>query len=186
MNTEFPHRYECQHLVEMPSLTSTPHYYFPGASTEGGKDGLIVEVCVEKAPKWLGTFAFGTLSPKGMSGIFTTPDPNRLCVVSRGSGFLVAAADPNKWAMVRAVPIVDVRPVVAQGILVFATLTDLVAYNEAGIKWRTKRLAWDGLTLTGVTETVIAGTFYDIRKEARGTFVVDLTTGEHEGGIGRV
>jgi hypothetical protein len=35
---------------------------------------------------WLGTFAFGDITPNGMSGIFAMPDPHRLCVVSSGDG----------------------------------------------------------------------------------------------------
>ena len=43
MNTTFPHAYECERLTETQGALST-HYYFPGASTEGGHDGMLVKI----------------------------------------------------------------------------------------------------------------------------------------------
>src|SRR6266851_9638550 len=90
----FSHFYECEQLAEMPGSLSLAHYYYPGASREGGRDGIIVEVRPAHGQLWLGTFAFGQIAPKGPSGIFTTPDPDRLCVVARGEGYFVSASTP--------------------------------------------------------------------------------------------
>ena len=65
----------------------------------------------------------------------------------------------------------------AQGVIVFANFTELVAYGPTGIRWRTKRLAWDSLKITEVTDTIIKGEFWDIRSDANSNFVVDLATG---------
>ncbi len=178
----FAHFYECERLTETPR-TAQPHYYYPGAFTEGGRDGILVEVRPQSGQAWLGTFAFSQVTPKGFSGVFTTPDPERVCIVSRGEGYIVSAARPTAWEAVRATPIIDVRLVRAQGIIVFANFTELVAYGSAGIKWRTKRLTWDSLKITEVTDTFIKGEFWDIRTEAMGSFIVDLATGTHQGGI---
>lgn len=169
-------------MAETPR-TVQPHYYYPGASTQGGRDGILVEVRPQSGQAWLGTFAFGQVTPKGVSGIFTTPDPQRLCAVSRGEGYLVSATTPTVWEAIRATPIIDVQPVRAQGIIVFADYTTLVAYGETGVKWKTKRLAWDSLKITEITDAFIKGEFWDIRSEATANFVVDLATGKHEGGI---
>jgi hypothetical protein len=178
----FPHLYECEPLSETQT-TALPHYYFPGGSTQGGRDGILVEVRPERGLPWLGTFAFGEVTPKGISGIFTTPDPERLCVVSRGEGYIVSAATPTAWESVDATPIIDVRLIHAQGIIVFANFTELVAYGSTGLKWRTKRLTWDSLKITEATDTFIKGEFWDIRSEATASFIVDLATGRHQGGI---
>ncbi|MBI2570544.1 MAG: hypothetical protein HYV63_26380 [Candidatus Schekmanbacteria bacterium] len=182
MNTTFPHSYECERLPETPTAT-LPHYYYPGASTKGGRDGILVEIRPERGHAWRGTFAFGQLTPNGVSGIFAMPDPGRFCVVSRGEGYIVDAATPGDWEAVRAKPIIDVRLVPTQGIIVFANFTELVAYGSAGIKWRTKRLTWDSLKITDVSDAFIKGEFWDIRSEATACFTVDLATGAHLGGI---
>ncbi len=183
MNAIFPHAYEWDQLSDGPERSSALHYYYPGGSTEGGRDGVLVEVRPEQGQPWLGTFAFGRIAPSGPSGIFTMPDPALLCVVAKGQGYLVSASSPKSWERVRVTPIIDVRPILAHEIVVFAEFTRLVAYGRAGIKWQTKRLSWDNLKITEVTDTSINGEFWDIRSEAMAKFVVDLATGIHQGGI---
>jgi hypothetical protein len=184
MDTTFAHSYECEKLTELPPPAS-PHFYYPGASTRGGHDGIIAKIRAEDGKEWLGTFAFGKMAPKAPSGIFATPDAGRLCVVAKGAGYLVSACSPMTWEAVQATPILDVRPIRAQGIIVFATFTDLVAYGSTGIKWRTRQLSWDNLKITAVTDTFIEGEFEDFHTEATAVFTVDLATGAHHGGIDR-
>jgi hypothetical protein len=183
MDSTFASSYSCRQLHEIPT-TALPHYYFPGASEQGGHDGILVEVRPEQGLAWLGTFAYGYVAPRRHSGIYSTPDPDQICVVSRGKGYLVNAAAPKIWECVRAAPITDVRPVVARSIIVFATLTELVAYGSAGIVWTTERLSFDDLKIVEVTDSFIKGEFWDIRKNGMSVFTVDLTTGRHDGGVG--
>lgn len=185
MDTTFPHSYTCEWLSETPGV-ALAHYYYPGATRNGGRDGVLVEVRPDHGQGWLGTFAFGRVTPKGVSGIFTLPDPNRFCVVSKGEGYIVSAAAPMAWEAVLATPIIDVRPVQARGIIVFASFTELVSYGPTGVDWRTKRLAWDNLRITEVTDTFVKGEYWDIRSGATASFVVDLATGAHQGGIGEI
>jgi hypothetical protein len=182
MDTTFSHSYECELLIETPTI-GLPHYYYPGASLRGGRDGVLVEVRPEHNQPWLGTFAFGEIIRNGFTGIFTTPDPQRFCVVSHGQGYFVKALTPTEWEQIRVVPIIDVRCVRAQGIIVFANFTELIAYNQTGVKWRTKRLTWDDLKITEVTDTYLRGEFWDMRTEKTESFTVDLATGTHEGGV---
>ena len=183
MDTTFPKAYECEELTELPQPALLPHYYYPGATVGNGRDGLLVEVRPEGKQSWNGTFAFSQIVPKGTSGIFSTPDPKRVCIAAKGAGYLVSAMEPTSWELVRATPLIDVRPVGVRGIIVFASFTNLVAYGATGIIWRTKRLAWSNLKITEVTDEIIKGVFWDIRSEANAEFVVDLATGTNIGGI---
>jgi hypothetical protein len=182
IDTTFPQSYQCEWLLETPPTTALPHYYYPGASVQGGRDGVLARIRSECGQEWLGTFAFGGLIQRGVSGIFTTPDPDRLCVVAAGAGYLVSAGTPTSWEEISAVKIFDVRPIPAHDIIVFADYTNLVAYGKTGLKWRTKRLSWDDLKITEVTDVFINGEFWDILSEGTATFVVDLATGAHTGG----
>ena len=179
----FGHSYECEQPAELPGTSLLAHYYYPGASRVAGRDGLIVEVRPDHGQQWLGTFAFGQIAPMGTSGVFTTPDPDRFCVVARGEGYFVSANAPESWERVQANPIIDVRPIGAKGIMIFADFTQLVAYGQTGLKWKSKRLSWDNLRVIEVTDTSIKGEFWDIRSETTARFVVDLATGTHLGGV---
>jgi hypothetical protein len=104
-------------------------------------------------------------------------------VVARGAGYLVSASAPATWEAVRAVPIIDVRPVLSARIIVFATYTEIVGYGELGEAWRTKRLAWDGLKIVAVGDSLLVGEYWDPRSETPQRFEVDLGTGVLRGGV---
>lgn len=179
--------FESHYSIEiLEELGARERYYYPGATTEGGKDGLMIEVISEQGERWVGIFAFGEISPKGILGVYTMPDPDKFCVVSMGAGYIVSSSDPTNWKEVKSIPITGVYPVKWQNILVFADYTELVAYNKAGIKWRTERLAYDSFKVTEVTDTYLKGEFWNIRNEANETFEVDLSTGSQVGGIKEV
>ena len=176
----FQNNYSIEIIEE---LGSGERYYYPGANTQGGKDGLIVEVISSEGKSWIGIFAFGEISRNGISGVYSTPDPNKFCVVSKGAGYIVSSNNPKDWQEVKAIPVMDVRSINHQKIIVFADYTELVAYDETGIKWRTERLAYDSFKITEVTEYTLKGEFWNIRNEANETFEVNLTTGSQLGGI---
>ncbi len=183
MDETFHHAYQCGATIDGSTSASLQHYYYPGASTQGGRDGLLVEVSPEQGTPWLGTFAFGRDIANGATGIFATPNPRCICVVSKGAGYLVDVAYPGSWEIVHATPIIDIRTLPIQEMIVFADHTTLVAYGSSGIKWRTKRLTWDDLKIVEVTDTFIKGEYWDIRTEEKSSFIVDLATGTHQGGI---
>ncbi len=93
----------------------------------------------------------------------------------------MSASDPSSWEPVGATPVRDVRPLQAQGILLFASFTDLFAYGEAGLMWRTERLVLDGLRIRDITGVLVTGDG-DAPGRATETFCVDLRTGARVGG----
>ncbi|WP_223640683.1 hypothetical protein [Corallococcus sp. EGB] len=169
-------------LDEGPGTQTSPRHFFPG-NTAGGQDGLLAHVTPAGGASWLGMFAFGNVKGAGISRVLAMPDPQRLCVVSRGAGYLVPVRDPSAWEAVQALPVTDVRAVPSAGIVVFADFTELVAYGAEGLRWRTKRLSWDGMKIIQVTERSIIGEYWDMREEAMQTFEVDLATGAQKGGV---
>lgn len=170
----FQNDYNIEILEE---LGSEERYYYPGASTQAGKDGLVIKVISSEGKSWIGVFAFGEISRNSISGVYTTPDANKFCVVAKGAGYIVSSNNPKDWQEVEAIPVKDIRSIIHQKIIVFANYTELVAYDEVGIKWRTGRLAYDSFKITEVTESTLKGEFWNIRIEANDTFEVDLTTG---------
>jgi hypothetical protein len=128
-------------------------------------------------------FASGKFGKAGISRVLSMPDSERLCVVARGAGYVVTASKPDVWEAVRAIPITDVRAIPAAGLVVFADYTEMLAYGEDGPKWRTKRLAWDGLKILAVGDRTLMGEYLDIRQDAMQRFEVDLATGTARGGV---
>src|SRR5262245_16457519 len=183
MDTSFTQNYRIEPLHDLPARGS-PHYYYPGASTRGGHDGVMRRVWPENGESWTATFAFGDGTPRVVSGIFSMPSPRHFCVVVGGAGYLVEAAAPSNWSPIRAHPVRDFRSIPAANLVVFATYIDLVAYGPAGIKWETERLTHDDLAITEVTDTHIRGVGSHYARPEGTSFVVNLENGTHEGGIG--
>jgi hypothetical protein len=176
----FPHDFTWEVLDELPASVDVRHYVRQGQGA--GHDGVVVRIR-SKIGSWVGMFAFGQFGADGITCTTSSPDPTMLCVVARGGGYLVNTCAPDEWELVNAQPVMDCRSVPLAGLLVFADHTDLVAYGAGGLRWRTKRLAWNGLTIVSVGEQAIVGEYWDIRDDAMRRFEVDLATGAATGGV---
>ena len=184
VDATFESSYAVELLEELPPVGEIRRFYFPGASSAGGRDGVLVKVTPAQvdAEPWVGVFAFGLLSPKGVSGIFACPNPDHLCVVARGAGYIVAAADPSQHELVESEPVLGVYSVASSGVLVFADYLRLTAYGREGRAWRTARLSWDGLQVDEVNGGWLRGKGWSSPENRHVAFTVDLRTGAHEGG----
>jgi len=183
MDSKFERRYEYELLEEGPAKGSSRHFYYPGATKAGGSDGLLIRVQPQVGDSWIGTFAFGcVLKKRGMSRVFATPNPDVMCVVANGEGYLVSASDPQTWEEVNAVPVLDVRQIPARSLIVFADFTSLVAYGEGGIRWRSGQIGADELSILDSSADRISGTWWNPAKGATSEFVVDTMSGELIGG----
>ena len=152
-DARFAHAYSYTLLHERPGgpvLT----YYYPGARTDGGRDGLLIRFLPAGMRSWIGVFAWDTI-PGGASRVYTHPDARCTCVVARGVGYIVRVDEPTEWTTVEAHPIFDALALPDHGLIVFATFVELIAYGAAGPVWQTKRLALDELYLTGADGTNI-------------------------------
>ena len=176
----FPHQYQYEVLSELPGRITSRRYFFPGGRA-GGHDGPTLRVIPDGADAWIGTFGFGGFG-SGITRVLSMPNVEMLCVIVEGAGYVVDAYNPNVCEEVRAVPIVDARAIPVAGVVVFANYTELVAYGESGMKWRTKRLAWDGLKVIAIRDHTLVGEYWDLEDRMR-PFEVHLLTGVARGGV---
>jgi hypothetical protein len=159
-------------------------FFFPPEITSEIEN--VAHVAVRVTPKgttpWTGVFACGFDSNKVASGLYSHPDPDRLCVVAGGYGYITIVRDPELYERVIAQPVVSVHPAREAGLLLFADFTNISAYGPEGVVWRTERLTWEGLRITDVSATSVRGYGWDMPKDREVEFTVDLRTGQHVGG----
>jgi hypothetical protein len=180
---DFPHDYQVCLLDELPTDNKERRYYFPGANQDGGKDGLLARITPsQSADPWLGVFEFGDQSEQLVSGCWSHPDPFTVCVVARGRGYFVNAGFPTSWTEVISFPVTSVIPVVDEGLLLFADFTEVSAYSNEGLAWRTRQLSWDGLKITAIEAGRIIGLGHDPTLPTAVEFAVDLKSGFATGG----
>ena len=177
----FPQAFEFELLSELRS-SHTKRLFYPGAIESGGHDGLNVHVIPHAGDGWIGTFAFGRFGPNAITGVCTTPNPTKLCVIAEGQAYIVDVVHPQACDSLRIIPVLAVRSSAKHGLLIFANHTELLAVGADGIAWRTARLSWDSMKLTSMNDDELCGVFWDIQSESEQGFTVDLATGRHTGG----
>lgn len=182
----FPSEYDIEVIEELPSREILHRYYFPDpqAADLGGRDGLLLKITptAPNSPPWIGVFAFGLLSPKGLNIVLSCPNPRWLCVVARGEGYFVNADEPLQYQAVQAEPVFSAYAVLRHNLLVFSDYLHLVAYGPKGLIWETPRISWDGLRVEEIDENQIRGKAWSSPKRQYVDFAVDLESGVHTGG----
>jgi hypothetical protein len=175
------HSYEVEELRDFPGTGkfAFPLIYFPPPKSRPEHEGLWLKVSLSNGAPWIGVFAFGYQSPIAISRVVSSPDPNRICVISQGRAYIVKADQPNVWEEIPLLPVQDVRSIPANGLLVFTDFTGLAAYGSSGLVWKSPQVCWDELKIVRITPETIEGIGYDptnsITREMR--FVIDLKTG---------
>lgn len=178
---KFAHRYEVELLNELPGdLTGIEHLYFPGASNEGGRDGLLLEVSAPNRSPWLGTFAFGYPSSVAANVIASCPNENSLAVISSGLGVIVDARNPLVWEEAKGFPVIDVKAVVERSLLLFVDFTMISAYGAQGWIWTTARLSTDELKIKQITPEYALVSGWNAERQQEVSFRVYLDSGSHE------
>ena len=141
-------------------LLKSCHHY-PVELEEGDRSGAYVRVTPQHGPAWVGFFALGFDSDQVVSQLCSTPDPDSFCVVVGGYAYVVKAGNPAQWLRVEQRPVVDMRVLAQQGLLLFAGFTSITAVGSEGIAWTTERLTWEGLTITLIDGEKLVGHGWD-------------------------
>ena len=176
VDLSFQGNYQVNTRYELPGF---PNYkeilHYPGGGV--GADGVIVQVTPQDAPAWIGIFAFGGLPNDTSSGVFSCPGGTRLCVVSRGRGYVITASAPAVWEEVPVTPILFVRPVPEKDVILFASHHNLAVYGSQGIVWRAKCVVDDELAVAEVARGVVRGTGWDAAQGKTVEFAISVETG---------
>jgi len=141
-------------------------------------EGLLLRVISPDKKIWI-AIVKGSFDLPG-SGVYSTFDPEKFCIVAGGYGCFVSATNPELPQAVRALPVTDVRVIEDRSMFVFADYTRLCAYGRAGLIWECPRVCWDELKIVSINQKTIDGTGYDPTSDANPLtqFSVDLETGQ--------
>jgi hypothetical protein len=149
--------------------------YFPRPKSRPEHDGSWLKVHAGSGRSWLGVFAFGYASPPAFSGVVSSPDPDRFCIVSRGCVHCEGGRS-RKLGTGSGSPVLDVRQITERGLLLFSDFTRLAAFGSGGLVWRSQRVCWDELKITEVTRDRVEGVGSDPTNFGKSRFAVDIAT----------
>lgn len=131
---------------------------------------------------FLATCALGFTDPTMPTGIFSCPRPQEICAVAGGYAYIVNTAHPEHCTHITLKPVVDVRILHEQKLLLFVGFHSIVAWGEQGSAWETAKLSWEGVRITNIEGNTLHGFGWNLVTDKEVAFSVDLLTGQHQGG----
>lgn len=136
----------------------------------------VVEIFVvsEAGSSWHGSF-FG--SADALSLLVSTADPGILLVIAGGVPYLVPVDQPETFRVLSLRPVREVHCAVAEGIVLLAGYSDLLALGAGAVRWTVKRLASDGFYEVRVTSSTVVVRGYSAAEGHEVETTVDLASG---------
>ena len=131
---------------------------------------------------FLATCALGFVDPSMPTGVFACPNPDELCAVAGGYAYIIDTTHPEQSTHVALKPVVEVRSLPEQNLLLFSGFHTIVAWGKNGYTWQTGKLSWEGLRITAIEGNTLHGFGWNLMTDKEVAFSVDLLTGQHQGG----
>lgn len=129
------------------------------------------------AEPFLATCALGFRDPLVPTGLWSAPKREEICAVSGGYAYLIDTTAPERFTMIPYRPVLEVRPVVEEGLLLFVGNRAILAWGGEGQAWESSQLSDEGVTITGIEDGVLRGTGWAMRTDKETAFAVNLRTG---------
>jgi hypothetical protein len=139
-------------------------------------------VTTAQAETFLATCALGFTDPAMPTGVFACPNANEMCAVAGGYAYLVDTTQPSHSTHIAIKPVVEVRTLPEQRLLLFVGFHSIEAWGETGFAWRSGRLSWEGVRIISIDGDVLHGNGWNLLSDREEPFSLNLLTGRHEGG----
>jgi len=175
----FPHSWQAEILPTRPLILPPRHYTYPREAEEVERGALEVLIRPENdhAKPFLATCALGFRDPAAPTGLWSTPNPEEICAVSGGYAYLIRTTAPELFTMIELRPVLEVRPLPAQGLLLFVGHHSILAWAATGEAWQSKKLSSEGVTISRIDGDTLHGQGWDMMTDKEKPFALDLHTG---------
>ena len=174
----FPHAWQAEVLPARPIILPPRHFTYPRDAEEVDRGALEVLVRPSDAEPFLATCALGFRDPAVPTGIWSTPNPVEICAVSGGYAYLIDTTAPQRFTMLTYRPVLQVRVLASERLLLFVGHRALLAWGAQGQAWESDKLSAEGITLTGIEPGVLHGLGWDLMADKETPFAIDLRTGQ--------
>ena len=183
---EFPKTWTAEVLKTPPLIAPARHFTYP-QQIAGEEDALArgaLQLMIHPATggAFLATCALGFTDPTMPTAVFSCPNPDELCAVAGGYAYLIDTLSPKHCTHLSMKPVVEVRPLTAQNLLLFVGFHSMLAWGPQGIAWESARLSWEGIRITTIEGDQLHGTGWSMLTDQEVPFSLDLLTGRHHGG----
>lgn len=187
----FPHVWEAQIISARPLILPQVHFVYPREADEVERGALEVLVrpgtagpAEESLPKgspcaqqFLATCALGFRDPSVPTGLWSCPKPEEICAVAGGYAYVIDTTAPERFTMLPYRPVLEVRSLPAQGLLLFVGHRSILAWGAHGQAWESEKLSDEGVTIVSIEGGILRGSGWEIASDQEAPFALDLRTG---------
>jgi hypothetical protein len=186
IDLSFPHRWRAEILPARPVILPARHFTYPSEAEEVERGALEVLIrpnsadASEPSPcaeQFLATCALGFRDPLVPTGLWSTPDPDQICAVSGGYAYLIDTTAPQRFAMLPYRPVLQVRPVPEQNLLLFVGHHAILARGASGEAWQSSKLSDEGVTISSIDAGLLHGIGWNLITDKETPFTIDLESG---------
>jgi hypothetical protein len=185
IDLSFPHHWHAQILPARPAILPTRHFVYPRDAEEIERGALELLVkpqapddAAARVQPFLATCALGFRDPAVPNGIWAAPNPREICAVSGGYAYVIDTAEPERFTMIEYRPVLEVRSLVVERLLLFVGHRSVLAWGAQGLAWETAKLSDEGVTITRIESGVLHGTGWEMMSDKERPFAVDLSDGQ--------
>jgi len=197
LNLSFAHSWQAEILPARPAILPARHFVYPRSAEEvergamevlvrpGSEVHLATEIRVPQnassgrgpAQPFLATCALGFRDPAVPTGVWSAPGPSELCAVSGGYAYVIDTAAPEEFTMIEFRPVLEVRALIDEQLLLFIGHREIIAWGAKGQQWKTTKLSDEGITITSIENGVLHGTGWEMMTDKDRPFALDLRRG---------
>ena len=176
----FPHHWQAEILPARPLILPPRHFVYPREAEEVERGALEVLIRPSEAPQpFLATCALGFRDPTVPTGLWSCPNPEEICAVSGGYAYIVKTTAPEHFTMIAFRPVMELRALPSQGLLLFVGHHAILAWDATGQAWQSEKLSDEGVTITAIEEGKLHGLGWNMITDKETPFTLDLNTGRY-------
>jgi len=175
----FPHCWQAEVLSERPMILPPHHFVYPqdAEEVERGAMEILIRPDAAGAPPFLATCALGFRDPAAPTGIWSVPNSAEICALSGGYAYIIDTTAPDQFTMIPYRPVLEVRPLPEEGLMLFVGHHAILAWGAHGEAWRSNKLSDEGVTITGLQDGVLHGVGWNLMTDKETLFLLDVKTG---------
>jgi hypothetical protein len=190
LDLSFPRHWQAEVLSARPLILPPRHFIYPRDAEEVERGALEVLIRPETpvdpglasetwelAQPFLATCALGFRDPAVPTGLWSTPNPDEICAVSGGYAYIICTTAPGRFTMLPYRPVLELRPLPAQNLLLFVGHHSILAWGRNGQAWESQKLSDEGVTITRIESAQLHGLGWNLMTDKETPFALDLRTG---------
>ncbi len=135
----FTQNWSAEVLKKLPLIAPVHRYTYPmqvpGEEQALARGAFRLLVHPSAGGMFLATCALGFTDPAMPTGLFACPNPDEMCAVAGGYAYIANVTHPKDCTHISLKPVVEVRVLLPQRLLLFIGFHSLVAWGVDGLAW---------------------------------------------------